>query len=489
MDLIMQDAGRIESGNKGIVYEDDGNLLQDGWTNQTWDGQNRMISRSPRWQTVNDFRWAYDYDFRGRRVKMVGELWTGSVWQHYMTETFLYDGWSVACSYAKFGTDSTWHKRSYTWGLDLSGSLQGAGGVGGLLALNGWYYPGSSGAAKWVYCYDGNGNVTQLLGTSGTHVILGAHYEYDAFGQITASPNPWAYWTNIAWSNPFRFSTKFLSAWNRRGYEYNIAWHNMDYYWLRWYDYGYRWYDPMKGRWASRDPIGEEGGRNRFVFVANHPTITTDIRGLCKLTIENPHLEIPERFDQGFDPGKLLPMPREGLPPHIQEFLSREGIALGELIFVNKMGQATRDVATLSCECNYASMEIECILTMNRPIIVLRADAVPGDLYHEQRHLNAIQKMLKELVTDPIRSSTDCACFSGANYFFESQFSRSLEEISYQQGNHGPHGARGTLDHPQGPLLPKKDKDEEKLSLDKYGTPRFGKKCPPLTPGVTFRDL
>ena len=153
MDLIMQDAGRIESGNKGIVYEDDGNLLQDGWTNQTWDGQNRMISRSPRWQTVNDFRWAYDYDFRGRRVKMVGELWTGSVWQHYMTETFLYDGWSgadwreatqmaeghraaartswgdvrvnMACSYTKFGADSTWHTRSYTWGLDLSGGRCG----------------------------------------------------------------------------------------------------------------------------------------------------------------------------------------------------------------------------------------------------------------------------------------------------------------------------------------------------------------------------
>ena len=186
---------------------------------------------------------------------------------------------NMACSYAKFGADSTWHKRHYTWGLDLSGSLQGAGGVGGLLALNGWYYPGNSGTAKWISCYDGNGNVTQLLGTSGTHVILGAHYEYDAFGQITAAPNPWAYWTNIAWSNPFRFSTKFLSAWNRRGYEYNIAWHNMDYYWLRWYDYGYRWYDPMKGRWTSRDAIGEFDGPNVHAFVHNTPLNLVDRNG------------------------------------------------------------------------------------------------------------------------------------------------------------------------------------------------------------------
>ena len=32
-------------------------------------------------------------------------------------------------------TDSNTVAKTYTWGLDLSGSLQGAGGVGGLLCI------------------------------------------------------------------------------------------------------------------------------------------------------------------------------------------------------------------------------------------------------------------------------------------------------------------------------------------------------------------
>jgi RHS repeat-associated protein len=34
--------------------------------------------------------------------------------------------------------------------------------------------------------------------------------------------------------------------------------------------YGYRYYDPVTGRWPSRDPIGEEGGVNLYAFVGNN---------------------------------------------------------------------------------------------------------------------------------------------------------------------------------------------------------------------------
>jgi RHS repeat-associated protein len=34
-------------------------------------------------------------------------------------------------------------------------------------------------------------------------------------------------------------------------------------------EYGYRYYDPLTGRWPSRDPIGEEGGMNLYGFVRN----------------------------------------------------------------------------------------------------------------------------------------------------------------------------------------------------------------------------
>jgi RHS repeat-associated protein len=33
--------------------------------------------------------------------------------------------------------------------------------------------------------------------------------------------------------------------------------------------YGYRYYDPLTGRWPSRDPIGEKGGVNLYGFVRN----------------------------------------------------------------------------------------------------------------------------------------------------------------------------------------------------------------------------
>lgn len=46
------------------------------------------------------------------------------------------------------------------------------------------------------------------------------------------------------------------------------------------YLYGYRWYDPLTGRWPSRDPIGELGGRNLYGFVTNEPINGIDLRGL-----------------------------------------------------------------------------------------------------------------------------------------------------------------------------------------------------------------
>ncbi len=40
------------------------------------------------------------------------------------------------------------------------------------------------------------------------------------------------------------------------------------------------YFDPRVGRWASRDPIGEGGGRNVYSFVANNPYFWVDRLGL-----------------------------------------------------------------------------------------------------------------------------------------------------------------------------------------------------------------
>jgi len=47
--------------------------------------------------------------------------------------------------------------------------------------------------------------------------------------------------------------------------------------------YGYRYYQPETGRWASRDPLEELGGLNVYAFVANSPNSLIDLLGAKKV--------------------------------------------------------------------------------------------------------------------------------------------------------------------------------------------------------------
>jgi len=44
--------------------------------------------------------------------------------------------------------------------------------------------------------------------------------------------------------------------------------------------YGYRYYDPVTGRWPSRDPIEEQGGVNLYAFVGNDGVGRIDVLGI-----------------------------------------------------------------------------------------------------------------------------------------------------------------------------------------------------------------
>ena len=50
--------------------------------------------------------------------------------------------------------------------------------------------------------------------------------------------------------------------------------------------YGYRWYDPLTGRWPSRDPIEERGGENLYGFVCNDGIGNFDILGLVGVSAD-----------------------------------------------------------------------------------------------------------------------------------------------------------------------------------------------------------
>ena len=138
--------------------------------------------------------------------------------------------------------------RTYTWGLDISESSQGAGGVAGLLMVN-----AGSGGIHFP-AYDLNGNVMGLVkAANGT---ISTRYEYGPFGEVFCSVG------ELAGENPFQFSTKYTD------FETDLVY------------YGYRYYSPDIGRWISRDPIEEQGGFNLYAFVNNDPINKIDTLGL-----------------------------------------------------------------------------------------------------------------------------------------------------------------------------------------------------------------
>ena len=112
----------------------------------SWDGENRLIYTSV-YGTGTIV--TYQYDALGRRIAQNISGTSGST-----KATYVYDGWNCIAEYE--GAANTLHAANL-WGLDLSGSFQGAGGVGGLLAVN---YPTGLALGTYRPLYDGNGNIT-----------------------------------------------------------------------------------------------------------------------------------------------------------------------------------------------------------------------------------------------------------------------------------------------------------------------------------------
>ena len=88
--------------------------------------------------------------------------------------------------------------KSYVWGLDLSQTLQGAGGVGGLLQTT---INDDVSAIAYFATADGNGNIMALVDASDGSVD--AEYDYSPFGTTIKATG------TAADTNTFRFSTKY----------------------------------------------------------------------------------------------------------------------------------------------------------------------------------------------------------------------------------------------------------------------------------------
>lgn len=203
---------------------------------------------------------------------------TAIIWTLQSDVRFVYHGWNLMAEVEMIPTAADaprrtlvqaqmpYVRRSYMWGPDMSGTLDGAGGVGGLLAMR-RHERGTQSTETFWATHDLNGNIIGLvqLPVTGSQPAKMAVYDYDAFGQLTRVNEPEANF------NPIRFSSKYTDS--ETGLVY----------------YGYRYLSPELGRWISRDPIGDghDGSivlaiacASKYNMVANDTLNVIDVYGL-----------------------------------------------------------------------------------------------------------------------------------------------------------------------------------------------------------------
>ena len=224
--------------NNGYKYDPYGNLIQAQGIEYKYDLHNRLTEVKKADATVK-----YFYDAIGQRIKSeeithLDTISTGSGQAKitYYLMSGMIEQARVADTVAQY----------HTLGLDLTQSLTVDGGVGAVLASSKLKTEILT-PETFNYLYDGNGNVISTCSRKGE---ITAKIAYSPFGEKLNESDL-----------PFTFSTKPI---DKSGLSY----------------YGYRFYNPVLGRWIMRDPIGEQGGDNIYCFVSNNAINIRDLFGL-----------------------------------------------------------------------------------------------------------------------------------------------------------------------------------------------------------------
>ena len=231
------------SGAQNWSYERD-------WADRLVKVESRPGTPQGSWRRVE-----WQYDALGRRIRQTTSTWLmqSNLWVVAEDLKFLSDPLLFGRHVVDLNASNNVPVRTYVWGLDLSETMDGAGGVGGLLWVT--LHTGSGPAAGTHFAaYDGNGNVVALSAASDGSET--ARYEYGPFGEPIRLSGP------AAAQNPFRFSTK------RTCNTTDLVL------------YEYRGYSPALERWVNRDHLGEQGGQNLYCGLLNDPNNYVDVLGL-----------------------------------------------------------------------------------------------------------------------------------------------------------------------------------------------------------------
>lgn len=380
------------SGSQSFMnmdYDDDGNInyleIDGNVTIAAYNAENRLISVSPQTPTDGEQKYEYLYDYMGRRVQK--EIYTYSesteTWDLTRQHLYIYDGWNMVCE-IKTPSGQSAQNHYYVWGLDLSQSLQSAGGVGGLLT-----YVDDENDNMFNYLYDANGNVGQLLFANGGAIAV--HYEYDPFGNLISGYG--AYWIN-----PYLFSSKY--------YDFETGL----------YYYGYRYHSPEFGRWLTRDPIEERGGINLYVNSNNNAISMFDILGHAAWKAKR-------------------------ISPHEKYKQRKRGYKSGYRWLLEVEGNAENDVVSASAEAHYgigfifsylpnAVLRKQAMLFLvcdKKGKISYRADIIPGGRGSSEPEIDG-DLLAKAFIDIDINNNIAKVKFSSAASFRKTITSGTYEE-------------------------------------------------------------
>jgi len=183
-----------------------------------------------------DLQLTFAYDYMGRRVGKTVYKYDSGSWIKEKEILFSWDAWNLyEESFEQVGSEKI---KQYVWGLDLSDTLHGVGGIGGLAVM---IMDGS----EYYFCYDGNGDINEIVDTS---KVFNKYYM-------------------VSISN-FSFQTKYFD------YETRMA------------NYGYRYYTMNIERWLNPDPIAELGGKNIYTYLGNNSINFVDKLGMIKYDVD-----------------------------------------------------------------------------------------------------------------------------------------------------------------------------------------------------------
>ena len=241
-------------------YDDDGNLKQDGRWLYDWDAENRLVKMTTLQTAINagapNLTIEYSYDWRSRNI---GRKVTGG--SNPSDERIIYDGWNPVAEFS-VSSGQLVNKKTLLWGPDLSGTLQGAGGVGGLVLVSDRR---TTTAAYYIPSYNTNGDIIAWSDPTGQLI---RRMDYDPFGNLILCETFTGDSTDLDSFLTHGFSTKPADP--DTGLLY----------------YGFRWYDAVTGRWLSVDPIEEMGGLNIYSYAHNNGPNLFDILGCAAFVLE-----------------------------------------------------------------------------------------------------------------------------------------------------------------------------------------------------------